>query len=310
MKRIHLLACDRCKRQLDVTALEVGDEVQCVCDTVHVVGPPRLVQIRGLACGHCGGILLEGDTSCSFCKAALAPEEVKQTTLCPVCTTRLPNDSNHCNHCGNSLRIAAVPPIPKGSSCPRCKGELRVHLRENAEVIECGSDSGCGGMWCTRETFERLVQNVKRAVTDGSIGGLNAAKAPEILVDLSDSPQRYIQCLHCDDLMIRRQYRYEGKPSRIVIDVCRDHGVWFDRDELHGVLAFIRTRLTKDARIDLPALEWTTDDSDGLGPPRVPGANPGSGTPQPVKRGTVTFPANDSPLEVLLRWVSDFFLGH
>jgi Zn-finger nucleic acid-binding protein len=29
--------------------------------------------------------------------------------------------------------------------------------------------------------------------------------------------------------------------SGVVIDVCRAHGTWFDRDELHRIVLFIRT---------------------------------------------------------------------
>lgn len=240
MKRIHLLSCGQCRRQLDVTALAVGDEVQCVCDAVHVVGEPKLVQVRGLACKRCGGVLEEGDTSCSFCRAALAPDEREVTTLCPVCAKRLPNDSQHCNQCGVSLRAAAVPALPRGGECPRCRGELRVHLLPDAEVVECG---GCGGSWCTRDTFERMMQNLRQAVHSGEVGAPGAQKKLESLGVPEGAVSAYVPCLTCGELMQRRQFRFEGRPSRIVIDLCRDHGVWFDRDELEGVLAFIRGAL-------------------------------------------------------------------
>ena len=291
-----------------MTALELGDEVQCVCDTVHVVGEPKLVQVRGLACGRCGGTLEEGDSSCTFCKAALAPEEREQTTLCPVCATRLPNDSNHCNKCGVSLRIAAVPALPKGGGCPRCKEELRVHLLADAEVVECGGPNGCGGMWCTRETFERLIQNVRQAVHTGTVGSPTAPLSPPPLKPPSyhdGSKQGYVSCLTCGQLMARRQFRHDGRPSRIVIDVCRDHGVWFDHAELEGVLAFIRKELTDAGKIDLPTLDWasTSAGTDGFSP-RSQAADA-----TPAKRGNITFRASDTPLEVFLYWIADFFVG-
>ena len=36
--------------------------------------------------------------------------------------------------------------------------------------------------------------------------------------------------------MVRRQY---AQRSGVVIDVCRNHGIWFDPDELHQVLQWI-----------------------------------------------------------------------
>ena len=313
MKRIHLLACGHCKRQLDVTALELGDEVQCVCDAVHVVGEPRLVQVRGLACGRCGGVLGEGDTECSFCNAALAPEERHQTTLCPVCATRLPNDSHHCNKCGVSLRIAAVPALPKDGSCPRCKGDLRVHLMEDAEVIECGGPNGCHGMWCSRDTFERLIQNVRQAVRDGAIGRPVDPLNPPPLRPPSYDPaamEGYVACLTCGEFMARRQFRHEGKPSRIVIDVCRDHGVWFDALELEGVLAFIRKELTDAGKIDLPHLDWASTASPGsVVAPGSQGKGDRARGQGARRQATLTFTRSDSPLEVLLYWIADFFVG-
>lgn len=306
LKRIHLLACGHCKRQLDVTALEVGDEIQCVCNTVHVVGEPKLVQVRGLACGRCGGVLEEEDTSCSFCKAALAPEEREKTTLCPVCATRLPNDSNHCNNCGVSLRIAAVPALPKDGACPRCQGNLRIHLLEDAEVVECGS---CGGMWCSRETFERMIQNVRKAVKEGSIGGPVAPPPPLSIIGPSFSMAQfegYVPCFTCGDFMSRRQFRHEGKPSRIIIDVCRNHGVWFDQAELEGILAFIQRELTNAGRIDLPYLDWASTGPSESAPP----SPSNEAAANPSKKGSLTFTASDTPLEVFLHWVADFFIGH
>lgn len=246
MKRIHLLSCGQCQRQLDVTALHPGDSVQCVCDALHVVGPPKIVQVRGLACSRCGGVLGMGDTSCTYCHAALAPHEREETTLCPVCATRLPNASIHCNQCGAALRAAAVPALPSGGKCPRCRGGLRVHLLPDAEVIECGGadeSTGCGGIWCTRDTFERLTQNVRRAVHRGEVGSPPGAPRLESLGAPEGAVSAYVPCPTCGELMQRRQFRFQGKASRIVLDMCRNHGVWFDQHELEGVLAFIRSSL-------------------------------------------------------------------
>ncbi|QDV09793.1 Double zinc ribbon [Planctomycetes bacterium Poly30] len=292
MKRIHLLSCGQCKRQLDVTALAIGDEVQCVCDAVHIVSEPKLVQIRGLACKRCGGVLQEGDTSCSFCLAALAPEEREVTTLCPVCAKRLPNDSVHCNQCGVSLRAAAVPPLPHGGACPRCRGELRIHLLPDAEVVECGGESGCGGTWCTRDTFERMMQNLRQAVHRGEVGPDGARKKLESLGAPEGAVSAYVPCLTCGELMQRRQFRFEDRPSRIVIDLCRDHGVWFDRGELEGVLAFIRSSI---------AASGASSPARNLPPPIT------ARVPKYRKEPQTSGESSSSFLGVLLDAISDYF---
>ncbi|MEL6715465.1 MAG: zinc ribbon domain-containing protein, partial [Planctomycetota bacterium] len=156
------------------------------------------------------------------------------STICPACTTRIPNDSRHCKACGVELRTAAVPPLPADGKCPRCEGRLRVHLLEDAELIECADEGGCGGVWCSRETFDRLQS---RAETGGSGPEV---EPPGLLPTGPSNGRAYVPCITCGNLMQRRQFRYGGRASGIVLDVCRDHGVWFDRDELQAALTVVR----------------------------------------------------------------------
>ncbi len=240
MKRLHLLSCGGCKRQLDATALQVGDEVMCVCETLLTVGPPREVSIGGLVCRHCGGVLREEDTECGYCNAVLTKRDREETTLCPLCATRLPNDSNHCKRCGVELRSSAIPAIPRDGACPRCSGPLRVHLLPETEVVECGSSSGCGGVWTTREAFKRLQHGARAAVQRGEVS------PAEVPVKGFEGPPKkrevgpmYIPCLTCGEHMQRRQFRVGAQRAGVVIDICKDHGIWFDRDELQRSLAMV-----------------------------------------------------------------------
>lgn len=242
MKRMHLLSCGSCSRQLDVTALAVGQQVMCVCDALLTVGPPKVLSVGGLACGHCGGVLSEEDTECPFCTAALSPDDRAATTLCPVCAARLRHDSQHCNACGVELRASAIPPLPRDGKCPRCEGPLRVHLLPEAEVIECGSTGGCGGIWTSREAFRRIQQSSHAAAQEGR----STPQAPDQHTFDGPPTKRevgpmYIPCLTCGQHMQRRQFRVGGRPAGVVLDVCKNHGIWFDRDELERCLAMVRS---------------------------------------------------------------------
>jgi Zn-finger nucleic acid-binding protein len=49
---------------------------------------------------------------------------------------------------------------------------------------------------------------------------------------------QYVRCPVCRDLMQRVNF---AKCSGIILDVCKGHGSWFDRDELQHIVEFIRT---------------------------------------------------------------------
>jgi Zn-finger nucleic acid-binding protein len=47
---------------------------------------------------------------------------------------------------------------------------------------------------------------------------------------------RYVPCPACSQLMGRKNF---GGHSGVIVDVCREHGVWFDESELPRVLEFV-----------------------------------------------------------------------
>ena len=53
----------------------------------------------------------------------------------------------------------------------------------------------------------------------------------------ADKHVRYIKCPQCTQLMSRKSY---ARGSGIVIDICKKHGIWLDRDELQRIVEFIR----------------------------------------------------------------------
>lgn len=252
MNRLNLLSCGACKRQLDVTAMAIGDQVKCVCDALLVVGPAREVTVSGLACGHCGGVISAGDQECSYCHAALSPADRLETTLCPLCAARLPNDSRHCKSCGVELRASAVPALPREGKCPTCEGPLRVHLLPEAELVECDPELGCGGIWAGREAFQRIQRSARSA----SIEGRTSTPASTMESEPGEAGRKrarmYIPCLSCGSLMQRRQFRITGQASGIVVDVCRDHGMWFDRHELEQALAFVAAQAIRHTGVGEP----------------------------------------------------------
>jgi Zn-finger nucleic acid-binding protein len=55
----------------------------------------------------------------------------------------------------------------------------------------------------------------------------------------------YLHCPVCETLMNRVNFAHY---SNVIVDVCKAHGTWFDRDELRRVVEFIRSGGLDDAR--------------------------------------------------------------
>jgi Zn-finger nucleic acid-binding protein len=96
------------------------------------------------------------------------------------------------------------------------------------EVRECHA---CGGLWLDRAIFEQLGTSRERQ--GAMLGALPAPTAPPVV--LLEAVQ-YRPCPTCQLRMNRVNY---ARRSGVVLDVCKEHGIWFDRDELRRVLAFI-----------------------------------------------------------------------
>ena len=246
-----LFACPKCSRQYDVTHLAPRSRVRCICDETFEVAWRSPLAIAHLKCGNCGGEVRArepraetADEICAFCGALLPRDE--RRTLCPGCFAKIEEDARHCHACGIEIRPQALPPIPGDRRCPRCSGELRIRVLEKDELIEC---AGCTGTWVPAATFARLESDARK----------RAASAPSADVSspvprLVEQRVRYIPCLVCGELMLRKQFVRAGRASGIVVDICKDHGLWLDPSELERALAFVQ-REARQADRTLPVPE-------------------------------------------------------
>jgi Zn-finger nucleic acid-binding protein len=96
-------------------------------------------------------------------------------------------------------------------------------------VRECEQ---CLGLWLDVSSFEKLcADREQQSVVLGTASG-----APTSLVR-ETSKVSYIPCPECLQLMNRINF---ARCSGVIVDVCKGHGVWFDRDELSRIVEFIR----------------------------------------------------------------------
>jgi Zn-finger nucleic acid-binding protein len=93
-------------------------------------------------------------------------------------------------------------------------------------LLECDT---CGGMWIDAETFEHVCADREaQAAVLHQWSGAVPARAAAI---------QYRPCLACRKMMNRLNF---GRLSGTVVDVCKGHGTFLDRGELHQIVSFIQ----------------------------------------------------------------------
>ena len=136
--------------------------------------------------------------------------------------------SRFCAHCGAEVTRemeAGAKPLP----CPRCKDEaMQSLLLGTTAVRECGA---CGGLWLDPQSLQRLVD--KREEHTGVIHALSAA-APKSKV--TQDVVKYLPCPICEKFMNRVNF---ARASGIIVDMCKEDGVWLDRGELRRIMEFV-----------------------------------------------------------------------
>jgi len=175
-----------------------------------------------LNCPMCGAVTSTDAPHCQYCDAQLA------TVACPSCFAMMFVGSKHCPRCGAAAdREEDV--VNAGRKCPRCKNVMQVATIGSSKVLECAR---CLGLWLTTSAFEKICADKEQqsaVLGSASLAGGDQAQ--------SVSKVTYIPCPECSQLMNRANF---ARCSGVIIDLCKQHGIWFDRDELSHIVEFIR----------------------------------------------------------------------
>lgn len=114
-----------------------------------------------------------------------------------------------------------------GFNCPACRAELRETQHERIPVLECPDEHG---IWLTGDALHAAVHSTEedRPVEEENemIAGGPRKHMPV---------EHVIKCPQCDEEMAKAPY---GGDSGIVMDVCRNHGIWLDHKELQHIEAW------------------------------------------------------------------------
>ena len=179
------------------------------------------MQPEALNCPNCGGAVSSDKTQCEFCRSRL------KTVGCSSCLGVMFLGNEYCGHCGAKAMTAEIISDAEVGQCPRCKVKLELVKIDAANIREC---TKCGGFWSGIEAFEELCSNKEHQVA--VLGYFSDSK------DRSVKPTTisYVPCPDCRELMNRSNF---ARASGVIIDLCKKHGVWFDRDELPKIIEFI-----------------------------------------------------------------------
>ncbi|MEX0938360.1 MAG: zf-TFIIB domain-containing protein [Pirellulales bacterium] len=227
--------CIACERQYDATGRKIGSRFRCHCGEAVRVERPIGHDASVVRCSSCGAPREAEAKCCHFCGSDYTLHERDMHTVCPTCFARVSDRARFCHHCATGLTPELAAGDPTELICPECKqddqplvsrriGELGV------TVLECPL---CAGMWLGTDTFRHLADRVQRTALRKS----PTTPPPAAPGDRQPGRWAYRPCTVCQSLMQRRNF---GGSSGVIIDVCRDHGIWFDDAELHHLVAWIR----------------------------------------------------------------------
>lgn len=178
-----------------------------------------------LNCPNCGAAISSDSPQCKYCESKLA------TVACPSCFAMMFIGSRHCPHCG-AAAVAALPADLPILKCPRCKLDMSPVMIGQTATRECEK---CGGLWIDVAAFEKICAD--REQQAAVLGGASPVPAPKAVPSGALGRISYAPCPQCGQLMNRVNF---ARCSGVVVDVCRGHGTWFDRDELREIVEFIR----------------------------------------------------------------------
>ena len=116
--------------------------------------------------------------------------------------------------------------------CPVCENAMITLELQQVEIDFC---SECSGIWLDAGELEMLLQN------PGQAAKLLASFTPD-----KKSTEKARKCPICRKKMQKVLVGTSG--AKILLDKCKkDHGLWFDKGELHDILK--KATLDKDNKI-------------------------------------------------------------
>jgi len=245
-----LVACPACRRQYDASELPLGSRFHCLCGETVKVPAVKAGDAAVVRCGSCGGPRQKDAAACTFCGADFTLNEQDLQTLCASCMARVSNRARFCHHCGTRISPQGQAGERSECSCPACGDRQRLNHRTlgdpPAALLECPR---CAGLWLGQDVFQGLVERARAEQREtAEPRGALEVRAPAPQARRRQQGPLYRQCPVCSRHMHRRNW---GGRSGVIVDHCKDHGIWLDARELEQIFAWIRSGAEERTRLQL-----------------------------------------------------------
>lgn len=165
---------------------------------------------------------------------------------CPSCAAPIPSHGVVCTYCGQRIDVdlqgsgrSIAPNDLESYLCPDCEIPLEAMYIEstngtNEKSLVVNRCSNCLGLFIQRNVLDMILETKVRQPSEIDY---------RLLTNLENSNRslvkgwRYRPCPVCRTLMNRKLH---GKRSGVIVDSCRDHGIWLDAGELRQLLEWSR----------------------------------------------------------------------
>lgn len=159
---------------------------------------------------------------------------------------------------GKHQYTTQAPETPR--PCPGCGNRMNtINAGTDSSVFLLERCDQCLGLFFDPGELDSLIEHNIRAVFTVdrlALAGL-AAHKPEDQVC-------YRKCPLCANLMNRVNF---GNSSGVIVDHCRDHGIYLDAGELHHILKWVRSGGKIASPAQTPPVNMSRDHLPGLPPP-------------------------------------------
>jgi len=113
--------------------------------------------------------------------------------------------------------------------CPKCNVGMNKLDVNGAETDECPS---CGGIWVDNCEEKQVMEMDPKVFTMEDVKNFRKTYDPEGKAE----EVKYYKCPRCDKFMWRKNYMHY---SGIVVDKCKNCGIFFDKNELEKAAEFV-----------------------------------------------------------------------